>query len=441
MYSPSTELTLLDEDFMDSSDDDEYLPSSRRSMTKKSFGSPTPGVGKRLCSTPSRKKMLKIDGHLVIMFPVFHPTEYLELLYIFLPSVPVETYNIRPKIVENGKKCVVEMVWSERILEELQCALGNSQILSMEFIRKLKDMHESQDPSLGANLKTSIVIPLPFQCEQKFYRETLIDPAPSPSYQGYQVLLGMNDESKHIPIFQMCLCRVKDNYSAQSSIKMTVKTISRTKPQQTSFFSPPPNIPSNTGSSSNAAFFIQIQQQERQRLKEQETRLKEQEEKFQEAQKKQAMLLEEQFMLRQEELQRNHQEQMKKTQEEAYKLHLQHIKEAEMHRRRLEQQQLEQQRLFTEKMEELKSPGNGANNNNTLPSSQWAFSMGTKHSTEGNFLSFSPSNSSLLSRGSKRNATNPLQIQANEGSMDLDDKSTLSFSNKYPKLDGAQDNF
>jgi len=87
----------------------------------------------------------------------------------------------------------------------------------MELEKELKKMRSfSRD---GEDLCTRIRIDLPFACEQQFYPERFIrgGGGGGGSFGKFQTLLGSNADRNPVPIFQMCLCKVKDSYSSKKN--------------------------------------------------------------------------------------------------------------------------------------------------------------------------------------------------------------------------------
>jgi len=142
------------------------------------------------------------------MVQVFLPNDGMDLLYIFIPSVLVKFKNITPKIIDGGHKVLeVAFKYSCHVLGQIKQAIVGSEILSMELEKELKKMRSfSQDRE---DLCTRIRIDLPFACDQQFYPEKLIGGGGSSG--GFQTLLGSNGDRNPVPIFQMCLCKVKDS--------------------------------------------------------------------------------------------------------------------------------------------------------------------------------------------------------------------------------------
>jgi len=107
----------------------------------------------------------------------------------------------------------VAFKYSNHVLGQIKQAIIGSEILSLELEKELKKMRSfSQDREDHC---TRIRIDLPFACEQQFYPEKLIGGGESSG--GFQTLLGSNGNRNPVPIFQMCLCKVKDSYSSKKS--------------------------------------------------------------------------------------------------------------------------------------------------------------------------------------------------------------------------------
>ena len=256
----------LDDFPSDDSDDESFAPRTPSKPNKKSFSYPRgpPQVSRLSTGRSSGQKnkgtsfsSKKIGEHLIIMVQVFVPNDGIDLLYIFIPSVPVEFENITPKIIDGGQKVEIAFKYSRHVLGQIKEAIAGSEILSMELEKELKKMRSfSQD---GEDLCTRIRIDLPFACEQQFYPEKLIGGGGRSC--GFQTLLGSNGDRNPVPIFQMCLCKVKDSYSSKKT-EMNVRVIGQAP------FSPP--TPGTNLFSPNRQSTQQAQQQSQQQSQQQQ---------------------------------------------------------------------------------------------------------------------------------------------------------------------------
>ena len=67
------------------------------------------------------------------MVQVYVPQEALDLLYIFVPTVPVEFANILPRIVDGGKMVELRFNYSRHVFGQIQQAISASETLNMEL--------------------------------------------------------------------------------------------------------------------------------------------------------------------------------------------------------------------------------------------------------------------------------------------------------------------
>jgi len=212
-------LTKKDMNFHDlpSSDreDDDFVPpvpsQKRLQIPKKSFSYPRGATSKRSGARRAASLAVltkKVAEHMIIMVQVYVPQEALDLLYIFVPTVPVKYANILPRIVDGGKTVELRFNYSRHVFGQIQQVISASKTLNLGLEKELKRIRSSRTVDPEGDLFTQLKIDLPFQCEQQFYPERLISGGASSS--GYQTLLGTNMDGNPFPIFQMCLCRVKD---------------------------------------------------------------------------------------------------------------------------------------------------------------------------------------------------------------------------------------
>ena len=173
-------------------------------------------------------------------------TDLNELVYIFFPTGSIEPRNIRPTIIENGLKVRVELYWSGTIIRNIQNIVQND-LVQVAMRKEFKRLYRAQNAHWGGKLKTVIEIPLPFQCDQRFYPEQYVEH--DFNAQGYRLFLGENEDGCDVNIFQMCLCKTKDNYAASENNVRVVRIDGRKSRNQSKHFSP--FSPSPTKSSSS----------------------------------------------------------------------------------------------------------------------------------------------------------------------------------------------
>ena len=197
-----------------SESEEDYSPRKTVSFSQRSAPS---SLRKSTPVKTIKKEVQQVGNYLVVMYSVV-TRDLNQLVYIFLPALPVESKNIRPKIVENGHQVQVDFIWSGAFMRDVQDIVGGYDMLLAGFREAYKKLKVKQDVPSDGNLKTTLMIKLPFQCEQKFFSGDML--GGGYTSHGYQVVIGSSEDGNTCPILQMCLIKTKDIYNVDSSQNM-----------------------------------------------------------------------------------------------------------------------------------------------------------------------------------------------------------------------------